>query len=167
MSELLEEVRLWNTPAVGAFLLYRFTHGYSAGHVNGEAPTAIQHFIAIAILTSEKLKAPISNMRENLQSYVRSFEESRNSDILLGLQERVKDKLLYSWSSIDMAVANGLLFWDFEEAKLVANPLRKTPSHGRSPKAQLKKDGDKAEILGRWFSQHDLNAITSYLKIIL
>ncbi|SFE47816.1 hypothetical protein SAMN03003324_00615 [Pedobacter antarcticus] len=167
MSELLEEVRLWNTPAIGGYLLYRFTQGYVAGDSNGEAPIAIHHFIAIAILTSDKLKAPISNMRENLQSYVRSFEENRNSDILLGLQERIKEKFLYSWSSIDMAVANGLLFWDFDEARLYANPIEKKPSYGHAPKGQLKKDGEKAEILGKWFSQHDITSISSYLKILL
>ena len=167
MSELLDEVRLWNTPAIGAYLLYRFTKGYVAGHPTGEAPIAIEHFIAVAILTSDKLKAPVSNMRDNLQSYVRSFEENRNSDILLGLQERVRNKLSYSWSSIDMAVANGLLFWDFDEARLYAKPLEKSPGYGHAPKGQLKRDGEKAEILGRWFSQHDITSIASYLKILL
>ncbi|QJD96251.1 hypothetical protein HH214_10440 [Mucilaginibacter robiniae] len=167
MSELMEEVRLWNTPIVGAFLLYKFTQGYMSSHPNGEAPMAIQHFIAIAILTNERLKAPISNLRENLQSYVKSFEDNRSSDILLSIQERIKDKLPYTWSSIDIAVANGLLYWDVDEAKLYARLSERSPGYGNAPKAQVKKDGEKAEILGRWFSQHTINAITAYFKIIL
>ena len=167
MNELVEEVRQWNTPVVGAYLLYRFTQGYVFAHNNGDAPVALMHFIAIAILTNFNLKDPISNKRENLQSYVKSFEENNNSDILLGIQERIKDKLAYSWASIDIAVANGLLFWDLEEAKLFVNPVEKIISFGCTPKAQIKKDGDKATILGKWFSHHDLGSITSYLKILL
>jgi hypothetical protein len=167
MSELVEEVRLWNTPAVGAYLLYRFTQGYVSAHHEGDAPVALHHFIAIAILTNDQLKAPISNLRDNLQSYVRSFEDSKNSDLLLSIQERIKEKLGYTWSSIDLAVANGLLFWDFDEAKLYVRPLEKSPGYGHSPKAQLRKDGDKAEILGQWFAEHDVNTISSYLKILL
>ena len=167
MSELLEEVRLWNTPVVGAYLLYRFTQGYVSRHDIGAAPVAVHHFIAIAILTSDRLKAPISNKRENLQSYVRSFEDSHSSDILLGIQERVKEKLSYCWTSIDLAVAKGLLFWDFDGAKLYVKPEESVPAYGHGPKQQLKKDGEKAEILGQWFAEHDITTISSYLKIIL
>lgn len=167
MSELLEEVRLWNTPAIGAYLLFRFTQGYVIAHENGDGPIALNHFIAIAILTSDRLKQPISNLRNNLQSYVRSFEDNKSTDILLGIQERVKEKRLYTWSSIDLAVANGLLFWDFEDGKLFVKPNDKTPGYGHSPKGPIKKDGDKAEILGKWFSEHKLSTISSYLKILL
>lgn len=167
MSELLEEVRLWNTPAIGAYYLFRFTQGYVTAMEDGDAPIALYHFIAIAILTNEQLKSPISNQRENLQSYVRSFEDRQSTDILLGIQTRIKEKLKYTWSSIDFAVANGLLYWDFDNAKLFVRPINKSPGYGHSPKASVKREGDKAEILGRWFSEHNFSTITAYLKIIL
>lgn len=167
MSELIEEVRQWNSPTVGAFLLYKFTKGYVQYHTLGEAPIAILHFVASAILTSESLKAPISNMRANLQSYVRSFEDNRNTDVFLELQERTKDRLAYTWASIDLAVAGGLLFWDADEAKLYVKPGEPDIRYGHSPKPELKKDGEKAEILGQWFAEHDVPSILSYLKILL
>jgi len=167
MSELIEEVRQWNSPTIGAFLLYRFTKGYVEQHRDGEAPMAILHFLAAAILTSEKLKAPISNMRANLQSYVRSFEDSRNTDIFLELQERTQDRLTYTWSAIDVAVASGLLFWDADEARLYVRSGKTDVKYGHAPKPELKKDGEKAEIIGGWFAQHDIPTILSYLKIVL
>lgn len=167
MTEIIEEVRLYNTPAIGAYLLFKFTEGYTKAHKSGDAPNALHHFIASAILSSEGLKSPISNMRENLQSYIRSFEDSKTSDLLIGIHDRIKEKMAYTWSSIDIAVANGLLYWDTESGKLYHKELEKSPSYGTSPKASIKRDGERAETLGRWFSEHDLSTITAYLKILL
>lgn len=167
MSEIVEEVKLFNTPALGAYLLYKFTEGYTNSHKSGDAPIALHHFIAAAILTSENLKAPISNMRENLQSYIRSFEDNKASDLLICIHERIREKMAYSWAAIDIAVANGLLFWESESGKLYYKKLEKSPGYGNAPKAIIKRDGEKAEILGRWFSEHDLSTITAYLKVLL
>jgi len=167
MGEILEEVKLWNTPAVGAFLLHKFTASYQSNHASGDSPVALLHFIVTSILTSEKLKEPITNRRENLQSYVRSFEDHKQSDLLLGIHERVKNKLEYTWRSIDIGVASGLLYWDYESGRLYSKNITVPPTRGVSPKGLVKKDGEKAEILGKWFSQHDVSTITAYLKIIL
>ncbi|AZA88162.1 hypothetical protein EG349_15850 [Chryseobacterium shandongense] len=167
MSEIIEEVRLYNTPAIGAYLLYKFTEGYINSHKSDDAPIALHHFIASAILSSESLKSRISNMRENLQSYIRSFEDSKTSDLLVGIHDRVKEKMSYTWSSIDIAVASGLLYWDTESGKLYYKKLEKSPSYGTLPKPSIKRDGERAEILGRWFSEHELSTITAYLKILL
>lgn len=106
-------------------------------------------------------------MRADLQSFVRSFEDSKSSDVFLDIQERIKQKKVAIWSAIDFAVANGLLFWDFERAKLYARTEEIVPQKGKGLKESLKKDGEKAEILGRWFAQHDIHTICAYLKIVL
>ncbi|RQO77769.1 hypothetical protein DBR40_07275 [Pedobacter sp. KBW01] len=167
MSELIEEVKIWNTPAVGAFLLYWFTKGFVSAHQEGAAPNALNHFIAGAILTNDKLKAPISNMRNDLQSYVRSFEDHKNSDLLLDIQQRVKAKLSYTWAAIDIAVSTGLLFWEPDEASLYVRSGEELLKRGNAPKPDLKRDGEKAEILGRWFAEHDISTVCTYLKIVL
>jgi hypothetical protein len=33
-------------------------------------------------------------------------------------------------------------------------------------KMQIKRDGDRAEILGKWFSKHNLSSIAAYLKVV-
>lgn len=167
LGDLAEEVRLWNTPAVGAYLLWKFTTGYCSEHSSGEAPIGLLHFIATAILTNKDLIKPISNQRDNLQSYIRSFDNSKtkSSDLLLNIHERIYAKREYTLASLDFAVANGLLVWDFETGKLYPRAIDKKPSRGKALKPCFEQDGKKAEILGKWFSQHSLATIAVYLKV--
>ena len=105
MGKLVEEVQQWNTPTIGAYLLWKFTTGYCDSHPNGDAPVALLHFLAMPLLTSKKLLEPISNRRNNLQSYVKSFEDSQNSDILLSIHERAKRNRKHTMDAIDIAVS--------------------------------------------------------------
>lgn len=166
MGMLIDEVKLWNTPLVGSFLLWSFTKGYSDSHPTGDAPVGLLHFIAFAILTNNQLMKPISNRRDDLQSYVRSFQDKRESDILLSIQPRIMDKRKNTLESIDIAVAEGLLVWDVESGKIYSRELERKPRRGKALKSNLRSDGKKAEILGKWFSQHDLPTIAAYLKVV-
>jgi ABC-three component (ABC-3C) system Middle Component 3 len=166
MGQLVEEVKLWNTPTVGAYLLWKFTTGYCDGHPNGDAPIGLLHFLAIAMLTNKKLLEPINNRRDDLQSYARSFENSKDSDILLTIQERAREKREYTMASIDIAIAKGLLVWDVDSGKLYPRNLSKSPSRGKALKEMFKKNGKKAEILGKWFAKHDIHTIAAYLKVV-
>ena len=161
--QLVEEVKLWNTPLVSAYLLWRFTQGYCAGHPHGDAPIGLLHFVANAILTNKKLIEPISNRRADLQSYVRSFESNRNSDILLLIQERALEKREHTLAALDIAIAEGLLVWNIESGKLYPHQL---PKQSKRINGSYISDGNKAEILGKWFSKHNVSAISAYLKVV-
>ena len=166
MGLLMDEVKLWNTPLVGAFLLWSFTKGYCDNHPTGDAPVGLLHFIAFAILTNNKLMKPISNQRDDLQSYVRSFQNKHETDILLSIQSRISERRESALKAIDVAVAEGLLVWDVDSGKLYSRILDRKPGRGKALRSNYKRDGVKAEILGKWFSQHDLPAIASYLKVV-
>lgn len=168
MGDLTEDVKLWNTPAVGAYLLWKFTSGYCDGHVNGDAPIGLLHFIAAAILTNKDLIKPISNQRDSLQSYIRSFDNSKtkSSDLLLNIHERVNAKRSYTLASIDFAIAKGLLVWDVKTGKLYPRAIENKSSRGKALKPLFERDGKKAEILGQWFAQHSLTTIAVYLKVV-
>lgn len=166
MGQLVEEVKLWNTPIVGAYLLWEFTKGYYKGHPNEEAPIALLHFLASAILTNKELLESINDQKDGLQSYTRSFEELKKSDILLNIHELVKQKREYTIASIDIAIAEGLLIWDVDSGKLYPREISKKPKYGKALKKTIRKDGKKAEILGKWFSKHDVCTIATYLKVV-
>lgn len=169
MGQLVEEVRLWNTPSIGAYLLWRFTQGYCKGHPNGDAPIGLLHFVALAILTSNRLLEPISNRREDLQSYVRSFEKEKDSDLLISIQDRIRKRREYALEAIDIAITEGLLVWDSISGKLYPRDLTGPGGSKISEKGlanQIVFDGKKAEILGNWFSKHDLQTIATYLKVV-
>lgn len=167
MEKLVEEVRQWNTPSIGAYLLWQFTVGYCDSHPSGEAPVALLHFLAIPLLTSQKLLAPISNRRRNLQSYVKSFEDSQSTDILIAIQDSAKNNRKYTMEAIDIAVSSGLLFWDAEAGMLYPRKDVKRPRRGNSLKPSLVKAGVKARILGGWFSEHSIPTVATYLKVVL
>lgn len=166
MGELSEDIVLWHTPAVGAYLLWRFTAGFCAGHGTGDAPVGLLHFIAAAILTNKELSKTISEKRDSLQSYVRGFEDLKKSDLLLNIQERAREKREYTLAAIDIAVAEGLLVWDMETGKLLPRAVKARAAHGKALKESFNRDGKKAEILGRWFAQHEPAAIAAYLRVI-
>jgi len=167
MGQLVEEVKLWNTPILGAYYLWRFTQGFINNHRNGDAPIGLLHFIVTAILTNKKLAKPITNQRADLQSYIRSFEDNHDSDILLIIQERIKIKLEYTLQAIDIGVSEGLFVWDMETGKIYSKDITKKPRRGNALKNEYVKEGNKAETLGKWLSQHDLSTISNYLKLVL
>ena len=165
-EQLVEEVRLWNTPIFGAYLLWRFTQGYCLEHPNGDAPIVLLHFVASAMLTNQKLLNSISNRRQDLQSFVRGFEDTKNSDVLLNIHERVIEKREFTLAAIDLAVCKDLLVWDMDSGKLFPQENPKPKSNKKILMVKFEKEGEKAEILGKWFSKLELPTIASYLKVV-
>ena len=130
VSSLAQEVKIWNTPVLGAYLLWRFTCGHCAHHPQGDGPVVLLHFLAAAILTSPPLCDPINNHRANLQSYVRSFDEKGSTDLLMGIQKRVELRRHYTLDAIDIGIANGLLVWDIPRARLYSRKVTQKLSRG-------------------------------------
>lgn len=166
-SLLAEEVRVWNTPLMSAYLLWQFTQGYCESHPTGDAPVGILHFIASAILSNPQLNDTISNKRKNLQSYAFGFEDKKRMDILLALQDRIRKRKNHTLSAIDAAITYGLLSWDPESGKLYPHQIDKKITRGKSLKTTVTREGNKARILGSWFSEHDIPTIASYLRVVL
>jgi hypothetical protein len=166
-SVLAEEVRLWNTPLYGAYLLWDFTTAYCAAHPSGDAPVGILHFIAAPILANPRLSDTVSDRRANLQSYVQGFEDKKRTDILLSLQDRIKNRQRTTLLAIDAAIYAGLLSWEVESGKLYPHTLPQAPNRGKTIRPSIAKDGKKARILGKWFSEHDIPTIASYLRVVL
>jgi len=167
MSGLAEEVRIWNTPIVGSYMLWRFSHGYTDNHPEGLSPNLLLHFIASAILTNQRLSDPVNNHRKDLASYVRSFEKKKDVDMVFSIQDRVSATKFYTLSSVDLAIQKGLLVLNPDDACLYPRNLSKKPSRGMAPKPSIRSMGNKAETLGRWFSAYPVSQVTSLLKVVL
>ncbi|MES3020785.1 MAG: three component ABC system middle component [Pseudomonadota bacterium] len=166
LSLLAEEVRTWNTPLIGGYQLWQFTLGYCKSRTDGDAPIGLLHFIAGPILASPQLSETVTLRRKSLQSFAFGFEDKKQIDVLLGLQDRIRRRRHHTLAAIDAAICAGLLVWDPESGKLY--PLEApTASRGRNLRAALKREGDKAQILGAWFAAHDLSTIAAYLKVVL
>ena len=81
------------------------------------------------------------------------------------LQKRIDQKKEYTLAAIDVAVANGLLAWDIERGKLYARTRNMSPGRGCRPKGDMDSIGNKAGLLGMWFSEHDIGTIASYMGV--
>jgi len=167
MSRLIEEVQEWNTPVVGSYLLWQFTNDFVQNHSKGEAPIVIYHFIVSGIMTEPNICNAVSGFRPNLASFIRWFNEEKKSDLLACLSQQIIKSRFYTMQSIDIAVSSGLLAWDIETAKIYPvssfSAKRGTSTMGIS----VHKLGDKAKILGKWFSEYDLPTVAAYLGVIL
>jgi hypothetical protein len=167
MGKLVEEVREWQTPIVGTYLLWRFTKSFVENHPNGDAPVVILHYIVNTLINSTEYSDPINGHRSNIASYIRSFTDDNKSDLLAGLAQRIYKQRESSMKAIDIAVAAGFLAWDTETAKIY--PLNNfKPARGSNTKGiSIQSLGKKADILGKWFSNTDLQTVVSSLGVIL
>jgi hypothetical protein len=167
MSNLVEEVRVWNTPVVGSYVLWRFTQGYTDHHSEGQSPVLLLHFLASAILTNKRLSEPVNNLRKDLASYARSFTDKKDVDLFLSIQDRITKTRFYTLASIDLAIQHGLLFLNPEDGCLYSKNLSGKPSRGMAPKQSVKALGNKADTLGRWFSAYSVSQVSTILKVVL
>lgn len=165
MSRLVDEVKLWNTTAVGAFVLWRFTCGYTNNSPDGGAPSVLLHFLATPILMNPRISSRITRQRHGLQSYARSFTEKGEVDLLLGIQDRIRQKQNYTLASIDLAVAKGLLVWDTEGTALHARQLEAVPSRGCRPRASVEMIGNRGEIFGEWCAAHSIENVANLMGV--
>jgi hypothetical protein len=165
MYSLTEEVKIWNTPLIGAYLLWRFTQGYTNSHETGESPIALLHFVALAILSDKNLAERISDRRPDLNSFVRGFNDKKDIDRLLMIHSKISAKKKYTLSAIDSAIRHGLITWNTDDARIYPRQLNTKIRKGFSLKESIKRSGNQAEILGKWFSKHEINEISSLLKV--
>lgn len=165
MGRLEEEYKEWNSPVIGAYLLWQFCIGYCKDCE--KYPSIIELIIAYSLLSNKRYLEHINGRKEGFSSYIRSFTRNKQSDLLLCFSNEVKEKLELAFSAIDIAVNSGLLVWDVENAFLIPigdlKSKRGTSSYG--VQVQLKKN--KAQILGKWFSKSNIKMISSSLGVVL
>jgi len=165
MGRLVEEVREWNSPVVGAYLLWRFTQAYSQKHCHGDAPMVILHFIAHTLLTSVDFYNEIPH-KPDLASFIRAFTDKKKSDKMACFGAMVSKQRETTMKAIDIAVATGLLAWDTNTARLVARdfkPVRGSPSKG----AAIQELDKHAQKLGAWFAELNDSTIILQLGVVL
>lgn len=166
MGAVSAEVKIWNTPLIGAYILYHFTDSYIEYHEYGEAPSALLLFVALPVIKDPVLNETISNRRKNLQSFAMGFEDKKRIDLLIGIHEKVKSQKEETLSAIDIGVSRGLLSWDHENGSIYSKkpPFIKKNISVRRP---IKTLGDKSKIFGKWCAEHELYSVCEYLKVNL
>jgi hypothetical protein len=164
MSTFLEEYKEWNSPIIGAYLLWCFSRGFEKNQQEGAAPNILHLFMAYPILMSDKLLSRISNKRKSISSFVKSYNEEKTSDIMICYSKDVNEKKKFCLEAIQNAFNLGLLVCDVKTANLIPKKLDEKVFQ----KNELyKKKAKQAFILGKLFSQESLTNLASILGVIL
>ena len=165
MSSFSAEIREWNTPLLGAYLLWRFTQGYESTN-DRKSPVFLFHFIALPILESPELSLPIRGRRNSFSSYVRSFVDDKKLDVLAKLNDRVIDFRENTMQALAIGFAARLFVWKDNMTRLHA--LNGDDALVSQFLAEpIIKLGNKAFRFGTWSSSIPLPVFSEFLGVSL
>lgn len=165
MPTLSETVRLVQNPALGAVLEWRFVIGYTAQRSDGAECPIVLLFIVLPMLFQEEIVSTISKTRRSSGLRVCAEKFSRGgaeSDLILGLHERVEQARGLSLAALQIAVASRLVA--IHAASGDVFPLSKTLPKARVS-AAVKPMVESAEKLGRWCADLTLLEVATTLKL--
>ena len=158
---MMETVRMWHTPYIGAYLLWRFASGYNSAS-NGRGVPLLLFFIVSALVTDKKYYDPV--LKRNFKTYHRYFIEKKKLSNLVVLQSVINSKKAYTCAALERAVAGGFLEWNSETGTLKARQLK--PQRKASLlDNETKRAGKAAEKIGEWFSGESLSDICILLGV--
>lgn len=165
MSSFSTEIREWNTPLLGAYLLWRFTQGFEASG-DGESPELLFHFVALPILESPELSRPIYGRRNSFASYIKSFAYDGKLDVLAKLNEKVNRSRENTMRALEIGFAVNLFEWKDGMARIHA--LESNDSVALLFLAdQVVKLGNKAFRFGTWTSSIPLPVFSEFIGVEL
>ena len=76
--DMLETIRMWHTPYIGAYLLWRFATGFASAS-SGRAAPIMLFFIVAALVTDKIYYEPV--WKRNFRTYHRYFVENKNRNL--------------------------------------------------------------------------------------
>jgi len=159
MSSLLGEVQAMQNPALGAGLIWAFSHSYVEAADDGVAlPLA---FIVLPVLLHARTRKVASTTRAS--SGIRKFEEkfNREADSLFALNARAISMRSLSLRSVRIALASRMLTLHAPDALLWPS-CSSIPQDPQRPVGELMKEAHK---LGRWCGEVSLQEVSTILRV--
>ena len=165
--------QIWNSPVVGAYLLWKFARGYCFKYpVSGKelskvsvSPHMALAFPALAILMQPKFSNFITDNHDTLEQWVRTFVVRSHRNVFGSLTKDIIFRRQMILESIDMAYTTQLLCAGDETGTM--NPLLDEESPKmKGYSSRFRNDlGKKAELLGMWFSFEEPSKISRLLEV--
>jgi len=82
MERLETEYEEWNTPIIGAYLIWQFAVAYVENNKTEKAPNIIEILYSYVLLTNKKYIKHINGHRKNFASYIMAFNQNKETDLL-------------------------------------------------------------------------------------
>lgn len=153
---------IWNSPVVGAYLLWRFVDAYQETCKHG--PNIALAFPAINMLMQPQFTDDITPSMRSLASYAKKLSENNKRGYLTDLQSDIrihKDRIL---EIIETAVVVELVGVNYEDGTLTTL-ISEEPAGKRIAEAFKNDLGLKAAALGRRFAKEPLENICNILGV--
>lgn len=161
--DMIETIRMWNTPFIGAYHLWRFASGYHT--VSGGRPAPLMlFFIASALISDREYWLPTA--RRTLKTYNRYFVENKKLSLLKLLPTVIASRRKYTCAAIERAVMGCFLKWDADGCALSPRLISREKKASLLDDATLKA-GNAAEKIGEWFADETVSDICVYLGVKL
>lgn len=182
MATLAEEYNEWNTPIVGAYLLWRFASEYVECHPGHQAPSFL-HLCIVSVLLRWSVYSNEIPHAKSLHAYAARFikkdkdvgatkgngkrkEKEYNADRLEAIHYKIKELLPFTLKSVNMAVSRKLLVWDVDNARLEPLKIGKLkPGTSLLSKTSVQKLGNHAATLAKWMASLELSTIAFDLGV--
>lgn len=155
----LNEVSIIQNPALGAYLLWRFSREYFL--TSAKAPNFLTLFLILPLVLHESTLKVINST--NISSGLSLLSNKLASQkLLMPIHTRVLSLRLLTLESISLACQKELLTVDHTAANVYPK-TSKTPSPKQLERIKPLING--ADKLGHWFAQLNLREISSNLRI--
>ncbi len=155
----VSEVEAIQSPAVGAFLLWRMGAAFQANST--AAPRMELHFLVLPLLLHTGTLAVVAstNTASGLSKFVHKMLDSESE--LIAINARASALRALTLASLSLGVATGLLAIEHETAFVYSLDTNSKPSVAEA----LKKVERSAERLGEWFAQLPKEQVFSMLRV--
>lgn len=163
MSDLNQELRNVQNPALGAYILWNFVRGYYGGS-SSFAPFPLL-FVVLPMLFREDIAEVLysTNRPTGLRNFADKFSSKKElkNDVVAQLNDSSEAMKGLTLESIQIAIGASLISIDNNDALVM--PISMT-EHKSEPK-EIVKMGKASEKLGYWCSQITLHEISQILKV--
>lgn len=154
--------RVWNSPVVGAYLLWRFVLGY---YSEAKAyPSMALAFPALNILMQPQFTAELTPRVLSLKGYVSKLNEAGKRGYLTDLQNEISEHKDCILEIIETAVVMELVSVNYECGTLETT-FKEQKEIGKVAVEFRREMGGKAETLGKRFGKEPLVSICNLLGV--
>ena len=159
----MNELRaVWNSPVVGAYLLWRFVLGYH--QESGVYPNMALAFPAVTILMQPQFTDELSPRIRSLEGYVKKLVEKSKRGYLNDLGNDIREHKDSILAVIETAVVLEMVSVNYENGTLETS--RKETKELAKFAADFRKEmGGKAETLGKRFGAVSAETVCNLLGV--
>lgn len=144
----MNEFSIVQNRALGAIALFSFVKEYYSSKDKTEGPVIPLIMPILPLVFNEDINLIITKNQKRLTSYYKILSEQRT--IPVGLQKRMENMYNTTMTSLDMAIAAGIVIYQSNKGQLIPKNRINVPEFNVQENRQIVQS---SKLLGFWFSK--------------